>query len=78
MTKPEAAFELPDTIDLETVNAAEIAVIRLAAQGQLGSRVALRFTRMLDHRRRVIADREFEEELERLEKEAKLRRGDRS
>jgi hypothetical protein len=79
MTKPEGeAFDLPDTIDLESVNAAEIAVIRLAAQGRLGSRAALRFTRMLDHRRRVIADLEFEAELERLEKESKLRRSARS
>jgi hypothetical protein len=79
MTKPVGeAFDLPDTIDLESVNAAEIAVIRLAAQGQIGSRSALRFTRMLDHRRRVIADREFEAELERLEKESKLRRSARS
>ena len=69
------AFELPDTTDLEAVDAAEVAVIRLAAQGVLGSREAVRFIRMLDYRRRVIADRELEAEMERLEAEGRKARG---
>jgi len=76
--KPEReAFELPDTTDLAAVNAAEIEIIRLAAQGRLRSREALRFTRMLEHRRRVLADTELEAEMERLEKEAKALRASR-
>jgi hypothetical protein len=72
-TKPEP-FELPDTTDLASVNAAEVAIIRLAAQGHLRSREALRFSRMLDHRRRAISDYELEEELVRLEQESRQRR----
>jgi hypothetical protein len=53
-------LELPDTTDLAAVEQAEIAVIRAAAEGRISSRVALDFTLMLDHRRRTVADREFE------------------
>jgi hypothetical protein len=66
---PEA-FELPDTVDLAAVDAAEIAVIRLAAARRLTPLAALRFIRMLDHRRRVIADMQLEAKMDRLEKEA--------
>ncbi len=62
-------FELPDTVDLASVDAAEIAVIRLAAQRRMSPLSALRFTRMLDHRRRVIADLELEAKMDRLDKE---------
>ena len=62
-------FELPDTVDLSSVNIAEMEVIRLASQRRLSPLSALRFTRMLDHRRRVIADRDFEERMRRLEKQ---------
>jgi hypothetical protein len=65
---PEA-FELPDTVDLAAVDAAEIAVIRLAAARRLTPLAALRFIRMLDHRRRVIADLQLEAKMDRLEKE---------
>ena len=64
-------FELPDTVDLASVDAAEIAVIRLAARRRLSPLSALRFIRMLDHRRRVIADIELEQKMERLEAEVK-------
>jgi hypothetical protein len=80
-TRPGPApepFELPDTTDLAAVNAAEVEVIRLATQRRLGPRDALRFTRMLEHRRRAIADTELEAEMERLEKEAKALRAGRS
>ena len=66
---PEA-FELPDTVDLAAVDAAEIAVIRLAARRRLTPLAALRFIRMLDHRRRVIADLQLEAKMDRLEKES--------
>jgi hypothetical protein len=68
-TGPEA-FELPDTVDLAAVDAAEIAVIRLAARRRLTPLAALRFIRMLDHRRRVIADLQLEAKMDRLEKES--------
>jgi hypothetical protein len=68
-TGPEA-FELPDTVDLAAVDAAEIAVIRLAAGRRLTPLAALRFIRMLDHRRRVIADLQLEAKMDRLEKES--------
>ena len=67
-TGPEA-FELPETVDLAAVDAAEIAVIRLAAAQRLTPLAGLRFMRMLDHRRRVIADIQLEEKMNRLEKE---------
>ena len=67
--EPEA-FELPDTVDLAAVDAAEIAVIRLAARRRLSPLAALRFIRMLDHRRRVIADLQLEAKMDRLEKES--------
>ena len=68
-TGPEA-FELPDTVDLAAVDAAEIAVIRLAAARRLTPLAGLRFIRMLDHRRRVIADLQLEAKMDRLEKES--------
>ena len=67
-SEPEA-FELPDTVDLAAVDAAEIAVIRLAARRRLSPLAALRFIRMLDHRRRVIADLQLEAKMDRLENE---------
>ncbi|HLG46703.1 MAG TPA: hypothetical protein VKY24_10725 [Reyranella sp.] len=66
--EPEA-FELPDTVDLAAVDAAEIEVIRLAAARRLTPLAALRFIRMLDHRRRVIADIQLEAKMNRLEQE---------
>ncbi len=66
--QPEEAFELPDTVDLASVDAAETEIIRLAARGRLRPLSALRFIRMLDHRRRAIADVTLEQRMERLEK----------
>ena len=62
------AFKLPATTDLAAVNAAEVEMIRLAAARKLSTREALDFTRMLDHRRRAIADRQLEEIMLGLEK----------
>ncbi len=67
-------LDLPDTVDLESVNAAEIAVIRLAAQRRIDAREALYYSRMLDHRRRAIADRTLEEKMTRIE-ELKMAEG---
>jgi len=71
--EPEA-LDLPDTVDLASVNAAEIAVIRLAAQGRLEMCAALAFSRMLEHRRRAIGDHTLEEKMDRLEELAKAKR----
>jgi hypothetical protein len=68
--RPEP-YELPDTTDLASVDAAEIEIIRLAARHRMTSLEALRFTRMLDHRRRVIADRELEQAIEDLRQDRK-------
>jgi hypothetical protein len=62
-------LDLPDTVDLASVNAAEVAVIRLAAQGRIDTREALAFSRMLEHRRRAIGDATLEEKMNRLEKD---------
>jgi hypothetical protein len=66
-------LDLPDTVDLATVNAAEIAVIRLAAQRRIDAREAFYFSRMLEHRRRAIGDRTLEEQMTRLEEARKAR-----
>jgi hypothetical protein len=60
-------LELPPTVDLQSVEQAEIAVIRAAAEGRISSRVALDFTLMLEHRRRTIADRGFEARMDAIE-----------
>jgi hypothetical protein len=74
---PEAeSIDLPDTTDLAAVNAAEIAIIRLAARRRLPVREALDFSRMLEHRRRAIGDVTLEEEMRRLEAEGKKERGE--
>jgi hypothetical protein len=66
-------LDLPDTVDLATVNAAEIAVIRLAAQRRIDAREAFYFSRLLEHRRRAIGDRTLEEQMTRLEEARKAR-----
>jgi len=70
--KPEG-FDLPDTVDLPSVNEAEIAVVRLAAEGRIDAREALYFSRMLEHRRRAIGDRTLEEQMNRIEELHKAR-----
>src|SRR5206468_2744029 len=56
-------------LDLAAVNAAEIAVVRLAAQRRIDAREALYFSRMLEHRRRAIGDRTLEELMRQLDNE---------
>ena len=64
--KPEG-FDLPDTVDLAAVDAAEVELIRLAAQGRIGPREALYFSWMLEHRRRAIGDVTLEQTMQALE-----------
>jgi hypothetical protein len=69
-----ATLALPATVDLKSVDQAEVAVILAAAEGKISSRVALDFTLMLDHRRKAITDLDFEQRLDEL-KEATRQRG---
>ena len=69
-------FELPDTTDLESVNAAEIAVIRRVAQGQLRAREGLDLSRMLEHRRRAIASATLWQKMQELEAQGRQIRGE--
>lgn len=61
------AFELPDTTDIDAVNAAQVALIRLVAQHRLGAREALYVSRMLEHRRRAIATATLWQKMKELE-----------
>ena len=70
------AFELPDTTDLDSVNAAQVALIRLVAQGQLRAREALHISRMLEHRRRAIASATLWQKMQELEAQGRQMRGD--
>lgn len=75
-TNPEPVrLDLPDTVDLESVDAAEVEVIRLAAQRRLDPREAFTFSLMLEHRRRAIGDRKLEEQMDRLEADGRKARG---
>ena len=75
MTAPDddtaTVFDLPDTADLASVDRAEMEVIRLATQRRLSSQEALRFSRMLDHRRRAIAARTFEQRMDEINERLK-------
>lgn len=69
-------FELPDTTDLESVNEAQVAVIRLVAQGQLRSRDGLDLSRMLEHRRRAIASVTLWQKMQELAAQGRKIRGE--
>jgi hypothetical protein len=66
-------LELPPTVDLQSVDRAEIAVIEAAARRRITSREALDFTLMLDRRRRAIADVAIEARLDEIEARRKRR-----
>jgi hypothetical protein len=66
-------LDLPDTVDLASVNAAEIELIRAAAQRRIAPYEAIYFSRMLEHRRRAIGDRTLEEKMDRAEEARKAR-----
>ena len=50
-----------------SVNAAQVALIRLVAQGRIGAREALDISRMLEHRRRAIASATLWQKMQELE-----------
>lgn len=70
------AFELPDTTDIDSVNAAQVALIRLVAQGRLGAREALHISRMLEHRRRAIGTATLWQKMKELEAQGRQLRGE--
>ena len=75
--KPEPqGYELPDTVDLASVDAAEVALIRLAAQRRIGPRDALYFSWMLEHRRRAIGTATLWQKMQELEAQGRQMRGE--
>ena len=71
--KKKEPLGLPDTVDLVSVDAAEVALIRLASEHRLTPREALYFSWMLEHRRRAIGDVTLEEQMRGLEKRRQRR-----
>jgi hypothetical protein len=69
-------FELPDTTDLESVNAAQVVLIRLVAENRLSGREALDISRMLEHRRRAIASATLWQKMQELEAQGRQMRGE--
>jgi hypothetical protein len=69
-------FELPDTTDLDAVNAAQVALIRLVAQDRLGAREALYISRMLEHRRRAIGTATLWQKMQELEAQGRQMSGE--
>lgn len=77
MSEPKhEPFELPDTIDIDSVNAAQVTLIRQVAQGQIGARDGLHISRMLEHRRRAIGTATLWEKIQELEAEGRQMRGE--
>ena len=70
------AFELPDTTDLDSVNAAQVTVIRLVAEGRIGAHKGLEISRMLEHRRRAIASATLWQKMQELEAQGRQMRGE--
>jgi hypothetical protein len=70
------AFELPDTTDIDSVNAAQVAVIRLVAQNRIDAREAFYISRMLEHRRRAIASATLWQKMQELEAQGRQMRGE--
>ena len=70
------AFVLPDTTDLDSVNAAQVTLIRLVAEGRIGAREALHISRMLEHRRRAIANATLWQKMQELEAQGRQLRGE--
>ena len=66
-------IDLPDTVDLDSVDQAERRVVRAVASGEIPYRAALALARILDQRRRVIADRDIEDRLDAIDAANKLR-----
>jgi hypothetical protein len=70
------AFELPDTTDLDAVNAAQVTLIRLVAQNRIRAREALSISRMLEHRRRAIGTATLWHQIKELEAQGRQMRGE--
>jgi hypothetical protein len=70
------AFELPDTIDIDSVNKAQVTLIRLVAQNLIRASEALKISRMLEHRRRAIATGTLWEKIQELEAQGRQMRGE--
>ena len=75
-TRGREAFELPDTTDLDSVNAAQVTVIRLVAEGRIGAHKGLEISRMLEHRRRAIASATLWQKMQELEAQGRQMRGE--
>jgi hypothetical protein len=69
-------FELPDTTDINSVDAAQVALIRLVALGRLGAREAFYISRMLEHRRRAIGTATLWREMKELQAQGRRLRGE--
>jgi hypothetical protein len=69
-------FELPDTTDIDAVNAAQVALIRLVAQGRLDAREAFYISRMLEHRRRAIGTATLWQKMKEIQAEGRQLRGE--
>jgi len=69
-------FALPDTTDLDSVNAAQVALIRRVAQNQLDAREAYYISRMLEHRRRAISSATLWRQMKALEAQGRQMRGE--
>ena len=70
------AFVLPDTTDLESVNAAQVTLIRLVAEDRIGAREALHISRMLEHRRRAIGTATLWQKMQELEAQGREQSGE--
>jgi hypothetical protein len=60
-------IDLPDTVDLDSVDEAERRVLGAVANRKLPYKAGWAVMRMLEHRRRVIADRVLEDRLDEIE-----------
>ena len=70
------AFDLPDTTDLDSVNAAQVALIRRVAHGELDAREGLCISRMLEYRRRAIGTATLWQKMQELEAQGRQLRGE--
>jgi hypothetical protein len=66
-------IDLPDTVDLESVDQAERRVVIAVASGATPYRAALALSRILEHRRRVIADRDIVDRMDAIDAANKQR-----
>ena len=70
------AFELPDTTDIDSVNKAQVTLIRLVAEARIGAHKGLEISRMLEHRRRAIATGTLWEKIQELDAQGRQTEGE--